>query len=73
MDWFIYHLVDDVFTHYWYGVQSKIFGYIRSKKCEAIVTSVVFWARDISFTNVLLYLDGDDIAFAMSCNHPPKV
>jgi hypothetical protein len=24
-------------------------------------------------TNVLLYPNGDDIAFMASCNHPPKV
>jgi hypothetical protein len=41
MDWFIYHLVGDVLTHYWYGVECKIFGYIRNKKCEGIVTNVV--------------------------------
>jgi hypothetical protein len=29
--------------------------------------------RDISSTKVLLYLDGDDIAFVVFCNHPPKV
>jgi hypothetical protein len=73
MDWLIYHLVSDVLTHYWYGVQCKIFGYIKNKKCEGIIISVVLWAYDIMSTNVLLYLDGDDIAFVVSCNHSPKV
>jgi hypothetical protein len=54
MDWFIYHLVNDVLTHYWYGVQCKIFGYIRNKKFEGIVINAMFRARDIPSTNVLL-------------------
>jgi hypothetical protein len=73
MDWLIYHLVGDVLIHYWYGVQCKIFGYIRNKKCERIIASAVLWACDIPSTNVLLYPDGDDIAFVVSCNHPPNV
>jgi hypothetical protein len=72
MDWLIYHLVGDVFTYYWYGVQCKIFGYIKNKKCEGIVANVVFQAHDIPSTNVLVYLDGVNIALVF-CNHPPKV
>jgi hypothetical protein len=73
MDWLIYRLVSDVLTHYYYGVQCKIFGYIRNKKCERIIVSAMFRACDIPSINVLLYLDGDNIAFVASCNHPPKV
>jgi hypothetical protein len=42
MDWPIYHLVSDVLTHYWYGVQCKIFGYIKNKKCEGISLVLCF-------------------------------
>jgi hypothetical protein len=43
------------------------------QKNEGILTIDVLWACDIMSTNVLLYLDGDDIAFVASYNHPPKV
>jgi hypothetical protein len=42
----------------------------QEQKCEGIVASVVFRARDIMSTNVLLYPDGDGIAFVASCIHP---
>jgi len=72
MDWFIYHLVGDVLIHYWYGVQCKIFGYIKNNFFEGIVINVMFRAHDIPSTNVLLYPYGVNIAFMASCNHPPK-
>jgi hypothetical protein len=72
-DWLIYHLMVDVLTHYWYDVQCKIFGYVRNKKQEGIVASVVLRARDIPDCNVLIYLNGEDIVFIVSMNHRPKV
>ena len=30
MDWLVYHLVGDVLTHYWYGVQCKAFGFVKN-------------------------------------------
>jgi hypothetical protein len=44
MDWLIFHLVGDVFTHYFYGVWCKFFGYVRNKKQEGIVASSVLKA-----------------------------
>jgi hypothetical protein len=73
MDWFIYNLVGDVLTYYWYGVQCKKIGYVRNKKQKGIVTSALLWACDIPNTNVLLPLDGKDIAFVASTNHMGKV
>jgi hypothetical protein len=46
---------------------------LGTKKCEGIVVNVMFRTCDIPSTNVLLYLDGVNIAFVASCNHPPKV
>jgi hypothetical protein len=69
MDWLIYHLVGDILTHYWYGVQMKIFGYIRNKKQKGIVVNVIFRAHDILNTNVILHLNGEDIALVASANH----
>lgn len=31
MDWLNYHLMSDIVTYYWYGVQCKAFGFIRKK------------------------------------------
>jgi hypothetical protein len=45
----------------------------QEQKCEGIVINVVFQAHDIMSADVLLYPNGDDIAFVASCNHPPKV
>jgi hypothetical protein len=71
MDWLIYHLVGDVLTHYWYGVQCKIFGYIENKKVKEL--SLVLCFGPVTSHSPMLYLDGDDIAFMVFCNHPPKV
>jgi hypothetical protein len=73
MDWLIYHLVGDMLTHYWYGVQMKIFGYVRNKKQKGIVVSVALRAHDILDTNVILHLDGEDIAMVASTNRSSKV
>jgi len=54
MDWFIYNLIRDVLTHYWYGVQCKKFGYVKIKKQKGIVASAFLRAHDIPNTNVLL-------------------
>jgi hypothetical protein len=69
MDWFIYNLVGDVLIHYWYGVQCKIFDYVKNKKQEDIIVSALLRARDIPDTNVLLCPNGEDIAFVVSTNH----
>jgi hypothetical protein len=73
MDWFIYHLVGGVLTHYWYGVQCKIFGYSRNKEQEGIVASVALQARDVLDCNILISLDSKDIPFIASMNHRPKM
>jgi len=42
VDWFIYHLVSDVFIHYWYGVQCKIFGYIKNQNVKELLLMLCF-------------------------------
>jgi hypothetical protein len=73
MDLFIYNLVGDVITHYWYGVQCKKIGYVRNKKQKGIVASALLRTCDIPNSNVLLHPDGEDIAFVASTNHLGKV
>jgi hypothetical protein len=73
MDCLTYHLVGDILTHYWYGVQCKIFGFVRNKKQEGIIANVILRAYDIPNTNVMLHPDGEDIALVASTNHPPKM
>jgi hypothetical protein len=51
LDWLIFHLVGNVFTHYWYDVQCKLFRYVRRKK-KGIVASTVLRVRDILDSNV---------------------
>jgi hypothetical protein len=73
LDWLIFHLVENVITHYWYGVQCKFFVYVKHKKQECIVALVVLKAQDIPNSNVLLCPNGEDIAYVASINHTPKV
>ena len=30
MDWLVFHLIGDVLTHYWYGVQCKLDGFVKN-------------------------------------------
>jgi hypothetical protein len=73
LDWLIFHLVRDVFTHYWYNVQCKLFGYVKNKKQEGIIASTVLRVRNSPNSNVLSHHDGEDIAYVTSINHTPKV
>ena len=72
MDWLIYHLMGDVLTHYWYGVQCKAFGFIRNTKQEGIVVTAIIRANAIPDTNVLICMD-EDVAYVASINNRPKV
>jgi len=73
MDWFIYNLVGDVLTRYRYGVQCKIFGYVKNKKQKGIIVNALLQACDIPSTNVLLSPNGGDIAFVASTKHMGKM
>jgi hypothetical protein len=73
MDWLIYNLVGDVLTHYWYGVQCKMFEYVKNLKQEGFVARALLRIHDILDTNVLLHPDGEDVAFVASTNHLGKV
>jgi hypothetical protein len=46
---------------------------VGNKKQEGITALVVLKAQDIPNSNVLLCLDGEDIAYVASINHTPKV
>ena len=70
MDWLIYHLMGDVLTHYWYGVQCKAFGFIRNIKQEGIVVTTIIRANAIPNTNVLICPD-EDVAYVGSINNRP--
>jgi hypothetical protein len=48
MNWLIYHLIGEVLTHYWYGVECKAFGYVRNHKYKGIVASAITHASTIS-------------------------
>jgi hypothetical protein len=45
----------------------------EKKKQENIIASALLWTHDILNTNVLLRLDGEDIAFVASTNHLGKM
>jgi hypothetical protein len=72
MDWLIYHLMGDVVTHYWYGVQCKAFGFIRNTKQEGIIVKTIIRANVIPDTNVFIRLD-ENVAYVGSINNRPKV
>jgi hypothetical protein len=73
MDWLVYHLIGDVLTHYWYGVQCKLYGFIKNRKAEGIVAGVVLRARQIPDDYVSIYPEDKDIALVMSVNNYPAV
>jgi hypothetical protein len=54
-------------------VQCKFFDYVKNKKQKGIVAMALLRAHDIPYTNVLLHLDGEDIAFVASTKHLGKV
>ena len=73
MDWLVYHLIGDVLTHYWYGVQCKLYGFIKNRKAEGIVAGAVLRAREIPDEYVSIYPDDRDIALVLSVNNYPNV
>lgn len=40
IDWFIFHLVGNVFTNYKYALQCKVYGFIWKKKAKGIICGV---------------------------------
>lgn len=72
-DWLIYNLTGDVFTHYWYAVQCKLYGFVKNGKAEGIVAGAVLRAREIPDSHVLIYPNDEDIALVVSVNRFPQV
>lgn len=54
MDWLIYHLVEEVTTHYWYAWLQKECGFINNLAQEFIVVCAVKKAMEILDYNVKL-------------------
>jgi hypothetical protein len=73
MDWLLFHLTGDVFTHYWYAVQCKLYGFITNKKAEWVVASAVLRSNDIPDHLVKLFPGSQDVAQVISVNHYPDV
>lgn len=73
MDWLIYHLLGDVLNHYFYAVACRIYSYVKNRKAEGIVASVVVCAWDIPGEYVSLYPKGLDIALVVSVNNYPHI
>ncbi len=71
LDWLIFHLVGNVFTHYWYDVQCKLFRYVRRKK-KGIVASTVLRVRDILDSNVCQVLMGRTLHMLHPSTTHPK-
>ena len=65
MDWLIYHQMENVVTYYWYGVQCKVFGFIRNTKHESIDVTTIIRANAISDTHVLICAD-EDVAYVLT-------
>ena len=73
MDWLVFHLIWDVLTHYWFGVQCKLYGFVKNRKLEGIVAGVVLRAREIPDNYVFMYPDEKDVALVISVNNYPAV
>ena len=73
MDWLVYHLIGDVLTHYWHGVQCKLYGFVKNRKAEGIVAGAVQRAREIPDEYISVYPKDQDIALVLSVNNFPAV
>lgn len=65
----IFHLTSDVFIHYWYVIQCKLYGFMPNKAAGCLMALVVLRARSISNDYIKLNPDGQYIAFMTSINH----
>ena len=72
IDWLIYHLLKDVFIHYWYAVQCKIYGFIKNDKAHDIVASAVIRALDILDEHVIIS-EGVNVAYIASQTNFPTI
>ena len=73
MDWLVFHLIGDVLTRYWYGVQCKLDGFVKNCKLEGIVVGAVLRAREISDNYVFIYPEEKDVGLVISVNNYPVV
>ena len=73
MDWLVFHLIGDILTHYWYGVQCKLYGFVKNRKLEGIVAGAVLRTREIPDNYVFMYPDEKDVALVISVNNYPAV
>ena len=71
IDWLIYYLVEDVLTHYWYGIQCKIYRFIKNHKVKRIVASAILRIRNILDEYVNIFPDDRDIALVLFVNNMP--
>ena len=69
----MFHLIGDMLTHYWYGVQCKLDGFVKNRKLEEIVIGVVLRAREIFDNYVFMYLEEKDVPLVISVNNYPAV
>ena len=68
----MFHLIGDVLTHYWNGVQCKLDGIVKNQKLEGIVVGAVMRARDIFDKYVFMYHEEKDVALVISVNNYPS-
>lgn len=64
-----YHLMGEVVTDYWYGVQCKVFGFICNTKHEGIVVSIIIRANVVLDTNIFICMDADVTCIGLVNNH----
>ena len=64
----MFHLIGDVLTHYWHGVQCKLDGFVKYQKFEEIVIGAVMRAHEITVKYVFMYPEEKDVALVISIN-----
>jgi hypothetical protein len=69
MDWLVFNLIGDMLIHYWYGVQCNLYGFIKYRKLEGIVSRAVLRARAISDNYVFMYPEEKDVMLVISVNN----
>ena len=69
MNWLVFYMIGDVLSHYWFGVQCKLYGFVKNRKSEGIVAGAVLRAREIHDNYVFMYPDEKDVTLVISVNN----
>ena len=73
LDWVIYELTEEIFSHYWYQAMRKQHGFVPNLKQEQFVINAVLKAREIPDSCVTLPIADDGPAIVTSKTNASKL